>query len=331
MEKETFSLGNAYKSVCGKENKQQKYEMNEINLSYDNDSHSIIVNHILKDNKKGICLDVGCNTGAIGNCLSKFGYKVDGIEYDKYFFEQLKANNFYNSIYNFSVSNFDSKEFIDFYNSNVKYDYIIFADVLEHLVNPAEVLYKLSLKLKQNGKIIVSIPNIMHIDIISNLIDGKFNYNDEGILDNTHLRFFTDSSFIDMINNIEQKEKINYAVKKIGVTKVMPTYVDKKNSVLFNLKNNINDYSVIQYLYEISISKNKQKRVEKNNSYYDFMNNKYNQLQMEIEKKDSDISELNRIINDLKNENSILKDNYNKVISSKRYKLISNIAKIFKK
>ncbi len=71
------------------------------------------------------------------------------------------------------------------------FDSIIFADVLEHLVNPEKVLKEIKSKLKDDGEIVVSLPNVRHWSVIVSLLDGSFDYADFGILDRTHLRFFT--------------------------------------------------------------------------------------------------------------------------------------------
>lgn len=71
------------------------------------------------------------------------------------------------------------------------FDYILFADVLEHLRDPGRVLRKMKPYLKANGAMIASIPNIMHYTVVSDLLNGNFTYQDAGILDRTHLRFFT--------------------------------------------------------------------------------------------------------------------------------------------
>lgn len=83
-----------------------------------------------------------------------------------------------------------------------KYDYIIFEDVLEHLINPEKVLKNAVDKLKDNGSIIVSIPNISHSSIIVQLFNNEFMYQPLGLLDNTHIRFFTYYSFKRMISEI---------------------------------------------------------------------------------------------------------------------------------
>jgi GT2 family glycosyltransferase/2-polyprenyl-3-methyl-5-hydroxy-6-metoxy-1,4-benzoquinol methylase len=74
------------------------------------------------------------------------------------------------------------------------YDCIVAADVLEHLIDPWAVLKSLKCKLAPRGKIIVSIPNIQNWGVLSELIQGRWDYQSEGILDRTHLRFFTRKS-----------------------------------------------------------------------------------------------------------------------------------------
>lgn len=79
-----------------------------------------------------------------------------------------------------------------------QYDYIIFADVLEHLVNPNKVLARMRAHLKDEGCILTSIPNIMNANVVYDLLHGSFTYQDAGILDRTHLRFFTKREILAM-------------------------------------------------------------------------------------------------------------------------------------
>ena len=83
----------------------------------------------------------------------------------------------------------------------ILFDYIIFADVLEHLLNPLEALEKSISLLKEDGSILVSVPNMAHSSIIINLIKNKLEYRKSGLLDETHIRFFTYSSLIEMLES----------------------------------------------------------------------------------------------------------------------------------
>ena len=83
--------------------------------------------------------------------------------------------------------------------SGRRYDYILFADVLEHLRDPWGVLKKSAELLKPDGRVIVSVPNIAHAQILASLYNNDFSYADVGIMDKTHLRFFTEPTLRDMV------------------------------------------------------------------------------------------------------------------------------------
>jgi O-antigen biosynthesis protein len=95
-----------------------------------------------------------------------------------------------------------------------KYDLIVFADILEHLSNPANIIKRVLPFLKEDGYIITSIPNIAHNSILMELRNGTFKYNETGLLDNTHIHFFTRKDIDDMFeeNNLycvaEENKKI---------------------------------------------------------------------------------------------------------------------------
>ena len=86
------------------------------------------------------------------------------------------------------------------YNSS-SFDCIIFADVLEHLVNPLAALNKVNKVLKEGGTIIMSIPNVQFYGVVHQLIEGNWTYQTEGILDETHLRFFTLKEIEKLVEN----------------------------------------------------------------------------------------------------------------------------------
>jgi len=71
------------------------------------------------------------------------------------------------------------------------YDAIVYGDILEHVIDPLHVLVALNRSLAATGFVIISIPNIAHLYVRLLLLMGRFDYIDRGILDNTHLRFFT--------------------------------------------------------------------------------------------------------------------------------------------
>ena len=82
------------------------------------------------------------------------------------------------------------------------YDLILFLDVLEHLSDPTATLRNLSKHLVANGQVIVSVPNIAHLSVsVPLLLQRRFDYQDAGILDRTHLKFFVEGTAIKLLND----------------------------------------------------------------------------------------------------------------------------------
>lgn len=82
-----------------------------------------------------------------------------------------------------------------------KFDLILALDVLEHLVDPWSVLTRLTQCLVPGGSIIVSVPNVSKVTVaLPLLLRSQFRYTDDGILDRTHLRFFTPETAVSMMN-----------------------------------------------------------------------------------------------------------------------------------
>jgi spore maturation protein CgeB/tetratricopeptide (TPR) repeat protein len=129
-------------------------------------------------------LEVGCAEGMTGNELKKRpGVFVAGIENNEIAAEM--ARKVLDDVITGDI------ESMDIPYSPSAFDCIIFADVLEHLVNPLDVLKKMSKLLKKDGTVIMSIPNVQFYGVVHQLIEGNWTYQKEGILDETHLRFFT--------------------------------------------------------------------------------------------------------------------------------------------
>ena len=98
-------------------------------------------------------------------------------------------------------------ETMDLPYSDKYFDYILFADVLEHFINPSRVLHKCKNLLSDDGYIIAALPNIKHYSVLLGLIlFDEFKYTDRGgLLDSSHLRFFTKKEIIRMFRD-EQLE-----------------------------------------------------------------------------------------------------------------------------
>ncbi len=129
-------------------------------------------------------LEVGCAEGMTGNELkNRPGVFVAGIEMNETAAEM--ARKVLDDVITGDI------EKMDLPYSASAFDCVIFADVLEHLINPLEVLKKVNKHLKDDGTVIMSIPNVQFYGVVHQLIEGNWTYQKEGILDETHLRFFT--------------------------------------------------------------------------------------------------------------------------------------------
>jgi SAM-dependent methyltransferase len=145
-------------------------------------SHYWILKKLEEEQWPARILDVGCAAGYLGKTVRARGHYVVGIESNP-----TAAGN--------PSRYYDDFHIADIETSTLPYrgefDYILFADVLEHLRDPAAVLREFLPALKNSGKLIVSVPNVANWVIRLSLFFGHFDPADRGILDKTHLHFFT--------------------------------------------------------------------------------------------------------------------------------------------
>jgi 2-polyprenyl-3-methyl-5-hydroxy-6-metoxy-1,4-benzoquinol methylase len=128
-------------------------------------------------------LDVGCWSGIAGRFLiAHRKATVDGIEPNQRM--ASLAGRSYDSVFVESLEDFLSRD-------KTPYDRLLFLDVLEHLPNPSELLRESRRLLHPGGRALVSIPNVAHWSVRKELLLGRWEYQDTGLLDRTHLRFFT--------------------------------------------------------------------------------------------------------------------------------------------
>jgi len=140
-------------------------------------------------------LDVGCWNGTLGRALIHgAGAVVDGIERDAEQAESARANGY--RVVDVCDLNMGIPE-----AARRTYDFILFGDVLEHLINPEVVLAELSRRLDANGCVMVSLPNIAFFGNRLTHLLGRWDYKDYGILDRTHLRFFTRRTMIQLVES----------------------------------------------------------------------------------------------------------------------------------
>jgi 2-polyprenyl-3-methyl-5-hydroxy-6-metoxy-1,4-benzoquinol methylase len=142
---------------------------------------------------KAKVLDLGCATGRVGEGLKAGGIAsvVHGIELSESAAAEAKER--LDQVWVGDLSLFDWDRL------HADYDVIIAADVLEHIPDPWETLRRLRQRLSSDGRVIASLPNVRYWKVIADLLfRGEFRYMDAGVLDRTHLRFFTRSSIRDL-------------------------------------------------------------------------------------------------------------------------------------
>ncbi len=128
-------------------------------------------------------LEVGCGGGELGRLLRSRGHHVTGIELvpkmaerARCWLDRVETADIETDGFSFPPASFDA---------------ILFADVLEHLVDPWRVLREAVGVLAGGGVVVASIPNVQNIDVLCRLLRSRWDYRERGILDRGHLRFFT--------------------------------------------------------------------------------------------------------------------------------------------
>jgi 2-polyprenyl-3-methyl-5-hydroxy-6-metoxy-1,4-benzoquinol methylase len=161
----------------------------EVDLSQENTSHAQLIK-LTGRNKR--VLEVGPATGYVTKVLQQRGCRVWCIENDAEAAEV--AAEFSERMV---VANVETVDFNSTFPEE-RFDVVTFGDVLEHLVDPMGVLMRVKDVLKPGGCVVASVPNVAHASIRLSLLKGQFNYTEMGLLDRTHLRFFTRESLADL-------------------------------------------------------------------------------------------------------------------------------------
>ncbi|WP_461867522.1 methyltransferase domain-containing protein, partial [Hydrogenobaculum sp.] len=255
------NLGNAEENKLFVVKSDKKYfaTADDIHPEIENNSLSYIVKAIT-DNST--VLDVGCSYGYLGEWLNKNkNCQVYGIDIDADAISYVKDRGYYKDVFLLDLDYLQNTkdEYERFLQLKEMFDFIICGNVLEHLKNPTNALDFITSKLKFGGQVLVSVPNIAHMDIILNLLQGRFNYSEFGILDNTHLRFFTKRSFLEWIKNANEfyKEKgFKFDVKYLGGTTYISEFLEDIKVKYSNLYNMIlsgnHDLEILQHIFVLT-------------------------------------------------------------------------------
>ncbi|MDR0224929.1 MAG: methyltransferase domain-containing protein [Burkholderiaceae bacterium] len=146
-------------------------------------SLSVLAGHVRPGSQ---VLDLGCGSGALGAFLAEHKQCIcDGVTLSQE--EKRHAAPFYREVHVADLEDCD----LDQLFGEARYDYIVCADVLEHLRQPERILAACRERLTPQGRLLISVPNAGYSGLVAELLHGEFRYREEGLLDRTHLRFFT--------------------------------------------------------------------------------------------------------------------------------------------
>lgn len=201
---------------------KEKWGMNYFNVI----PNENLLDFIKADEQEPIqVLEIGCDIGA--NLLEvKNRYPNAGI----YGVEIVpQAARIASCVADVQVANIEEDE-VSFHG--VKFDYIVCGDVLEHLRDPEGLVRRCRDLLKEGGGIVASIPNIMHYSVMRQLLDGNFSYRDAGLLDRTHIHFFTYKEIVRMFG------RADYVIESVKTTEERGTTE--------------NDHALVEQLMELS-------------------------------------------------------------------------------
>lgn len=160
-------------------------------------------------------LDVGPGAGIMGSILKERGFEQlfaveideDARKHIKPIYKQVEAE----------LTPFEGE----------KFDLILLLDVLEHMSDPVAFYARVSKLLNADGIILISVPNIAHWSVRFPLLFGYFNYTERGILDKTHLQFFTLSRFRELIRSNNRHTIIRMGASIEPVELLLPRWIWK--------------------------------------------------------------------------------------------------------
>jgi 2-polyprenyl-3-methyl-5-hydroxy-6-metoxy-1,4-benzoquinol methylase len=154
-------------------------------------------------------LDVGCSRGATAAALRRVGVlRVVGIEPDQA--AVVEARRVCDHVIALAL-----EEVLDEFPG--EFDAVLFGDVLEHLADPSAALARVRPWLSPRGRLIASVPNLGHWSVVSDLLEGRFDYIPYSILSGTHIRFFTRRTLVDLF------EASGYVAERIETVTFLPS------------------------------------------------------------------------------------------------------------
>lgn len=193
---------------------------NSSEKSYFNEGNEDVLQYI---DKVGEVLDIGCGAGDNARILNSKNFIIEGITISNA--EARVAKEFCKKVYVFNLENGLPEEV-----KSHQYDYIICSHILEHIQNPKLLLNDIYHSLKKSGKLIVALPNIFHYASRWQLVLGEFKYEESGIWDNTHVKWYSYQSGATLITEHNFKIIDQKVTGDVPLASLVKKILSQKNS-----------------------------------------------------------------------------------------------------
>ena len=166
-------------------------------------------------------LELGCGPGSQSRVFSeKLSCNVVGVEIDPERAERAKA--YCRKVLVADLERSDIRELV----APEQFDVVVCADVLEHLRAPESLLSKIKDLISPGGYLVASVPNITHASIVYEMIHGRFEYRNEGLLDATHIKFFSHESLLRLF------EDAGFCISEIQRVRSKPQNTEFKTTAI---------------------------------------------------------------------------------------------------
>ncbi|HET8566538.1 MAG TPA: class I SAM-dependent methyltransferase [Solirubrobacterales bacterium] len=176
-----------------RESAKPRYDFDEVDVGAES-VHADVVRLVGEGMR---VLELGPATGYMSRAMVRRGCSVVGIELDPAMAEQASA--VCDRVIVGDIDELDLEQEL----GEERFDAVVAADVLEHLKDPLAALIRLRRFLQPDGYFVLSVPNVAHGSVRLALLSGHFDYREAGLLDSTHLRFFTRESFEQLLDEAE--------------------------------------------------------------------------------------------------------------------------------